>query len=65
VCGLEKSHMNSERHGSYVIAERYNFVFSQTRLMGLISMLWVGLKVYLTMLGNKQDLKENVNHSLV
>jgi len=57
--------MNSGRHGSCVIAERYNFVFGQSRLMGLISMLWVGLKVYLTMLGNTQDPKEDINHNLV
>jgi hypothetical protein len=57
--------MNSERHGSCVIVERYNFFFGQTTLMGLISMLWVGLKVYLTMLGNKQDPKEDINHNLV
>jgi hypothetical protein len=41
MCSLGKSHMNSGRHYSYVIVERCNFIFNQTRSMRLVSMLWV------------------------
>jgi hypothetical protein len=41
ICSLGKSYMNSRRHDSYVIVERCNFIFNQTRSMRLVSMLWV------------------------
>ena len=54
-----------ERHGSNVSVERCSFVYGQTRSMGLSQCLGLDSKVILTLLGNKQDPREDVSRSLV